>query len=215
MASARSRWLSRNMGAVDLRTELRREAQVALRVFSRQLPTRRAGAKRMAGGKAHTELVCERQIRPRVSPLVEQARRARRDDSAAALHEGAHAGDLSVGHRAQVRQNERAHSGGVPLEIVCIHKDVGDPRAREGLEEAALRQIHHQLRFVAPEEVVVALRVENADCRDRLAPHEVFFVLRMPLGHRDRCAVHSAILVVHVHIMPPRLYATGEGFERP
>ena len=69
--------------------------------------------------------------------------------------------------------------------------------------------------MLASEEIVVTLRVDNADRRDGHALVQKLLVGGVPLTHRDGRLVHAPVFVVRIHVMPPGLNAAGKRFDRP
>ena len=149
--------------AVGLRAQLRRQPQIGLIVCRPRLAAvpPPCGADAMPAARRRTD--------PRARSPDGHHPTRRRDSSRQTrlcppprFANARTAAICAIGHRAQVRQNQRAQSVEAPLEIIRMNEQKRYTCAGQRLHEPALGLAHQQLRVVASEEVVIALRIHDA-----------------------------------------------------
>ena len=122
------------------------------------------GASRVSDVRA--EQVGQREVRPRTAPFVEQAAVAGGNQTAAARDKAPHAGDLRIRHGAEIREHQHGELRRIAFNVVGVNRQVRNARADQRLRDAAPREVHQQVRVVAPEEIGVLLRPHDADAGD-------------------------------------------------
>ena len=172
--------------AVRLSAQLRCEPQIGLHVFRGQPTPRGFVAPGMRRRQMDAEDVREREVRLRIAEASHSAREAGRDQPAARRHTRARPRSDRRSSPPRFGEDEclEAVPLGVATDIVGVDQDVRDTRADERLQEAALRQRHLRVGVLAPEEVVMPLRIDDADCRDgrRLIRNDSFAACHWPIA---------------------------------
>src|SRR5262249_52478459 len=96
-----------------------------------------------------------------------------------------------------------------------MNRQIRNSRANQRLQDSTPRLLHEQVRIVAPIEIVVLLRPNNADIRDGAAIDEVLLMGLVPAVKWFGSMKHAPVFRVSSDVMPPGLDAASKTLEHP
>ena len=149
--------------------------------------------------------------------MIAEAGIAGCDHATTAFHEAPHIHALCLGHRGKIGQDEQRQpvSRRLTLNIIGVDGQIRNAGVDKRLGYAPPGLFHEHVGIVAPVKVVVQLRPDNADRRQRAAVDQEFFVRLVPAHDRLGGAISAAVFLNSAHVVPPRLNAAGKSFQHP